>query len=138
LTGISAAKADPEIIASAVANNTNFFMSIPIAFRKNSPIPAPPMGNPHLTESYFFLTSRQSGTASATSEAKKAFICRLFRRFTRSIEGCREVLPNDNKIGRFRAGWTRVGERAADGTHRINGARTLSSAAGTPNKRAAA
>ena len=37
LTGMSAAQTDPEIIASAVANNTNFFMTIPIAFPKDQP-----------------------------------------------------------------------------------------------------
>ena len=43
LTGISAAKAEPETIASAVANNTIFFMTIPITFQ-DSPVPAPPKG----------------------------------------------------------------------------------------------
>jgi hypothetical protein len=38
LTGISAARAEPEIIASAVANNTIFFITIPIAFQRTSPI----------------------------------------------------------------------------------------------------
>ena len=43
LTAISAAKAEPETIASAVANNTIFFMTIPINFQ-DSPVPAPPKG----------------------------------------------------------------------------------------------
>ena len=41
-TAISAAKAEPETIASAVANNTIFFMTIPITFPRFSPVPAPP------------------------------------------------------------------------------------------------
>ncbi len=42
-TGISAAKADPDTIASAVANKTSFFMTIPITLL-DSPVPAAPQG----------------------------------------------------------------------------------------------
>jgi len=38
LSGMSAASADPEIIASAIANKSIFFMKIPIAFHLTSPI----------------------------------------------------------------------------------------------------
>ncbi|HEY3892811.1 MAG TPA: hypothetical protein VGM00_12685 [Bradyrhizobium sp.] len=40
--GMSAAKAEPETIASAVANKATFFMVIPITFPKISPIPNAP------------------------------------------------------------------------------------------------
>jgi hypothetical protein len=40
--GMSAARAEPDTIASAVANKTNFFMTIPISFQKVSPIFRPP------------------------------------------------------------------------------------------------
>ena len=38
--GISAAKAEPAVIASTAATKTSFFMTIPITF-KNSPVPTP-------------------------------------------------------------------------------------------------
>jgi hypothetical protein len=41
---MSAAKAEPETIASAVANNTIFFMSIPIAFQEPARFRTPPKG----------------------------------------------------------------------------------------------
>src|SRR5437588_6524419 len=44
LTGISAARAEPEIIASAVANNTIFFMRIPITFLRSAPATGAPQG----------------------------------------------------------------------------------------------
>jgi len=37
----SAARAEPDTIASAVANKATFFMTIPIT-SKNSPVPVPP------------------------------------------------------------------------------------------------
>src|SRR6478672_4919767 len=41
---ISAARAELDTIASAVANKTSFFMTIPIPPYFDSPIPAPPQG----------------------------------------------------------------------------------------------
>ena len=43
LTRRSAAKAEPEISVSAVANKASFFMTIPITFL-NSPVPVAPRG----------------------------------------------------------------------------------------------
>jgi hypothetical protein len=43
LTRKSAAKAEPDTIASAVANKASFFMTIPITF-KYSPVPGAPTG----------------------------------------------------------------------------------------------
>ena len=42
-TRISAARAEPDTIASAVANKTSFFMTIPITLL-DSPVPAAPQG----------------------------------------------------------------------------------------------
>jgi hypothetical protein len=52
-TGMSAAKADPETIASAVANNTIFFMSIPITFQEPARSRTPPGANHYLAEDEF-------------------------------------------------------------------------------------
>jgi hypothetical protein len=38
---MSAARAEPDTIASAVASKTNFFMTIPITFQGQSDFPAP-------------------------------------------------------------------------------------------------
>src|SRR5215471_8040083 len=75
LTGISAAKAEPEIIASAVANNTILFMTIPIRILDDQPDFRRPPWAIDTGLKLFFFNLRQSGTASTTSEAKKAFIC---------------------------------------------------------------
>lgn len=45
LSGMSAASAEPEIIASAVANKIIFFMDIPIAFTSPQPDSDAPRGN---------------------------------------------------------------------------------------------
>ncbi|MFT4122071.1 hypothetical protein [Bradyrhizobium sp.] len=45
LTGMSAAKAEPVTIASAVANKATFFISIPITSSKPSRIPESPPGH---------------------------------------------------------------------------------------------
>src|ERR1700676_4564650 len=41
-TGISAAKADPAVIASTAAAKTSFFMTIPITFQKTAQFRCPP------------------------------------------------------------------------------------------------
>jgi hypothetical protein len=41
-SGMSAAKADPDTIASAVANKTNFLMTFPITFPKTQSDPNAP------------------------------------------------------------------------------------------------
>ncbi|WP_186294109.1 hypothetical protein [Bradyrhizobium guangdongense] len=43
-TGMSAARAEPETIASAVANKANFFIAIPITEFKGQPDPGAPRG----------------------------------------------------------------------------------------------
>jgi hypothetical protein len=42
---MSAASAEPEIIASAVAAKITFFMTIPITFPRTSPVPDAPRGS---------------------------------------------------------------------------------------------
>src|ERR1700686_1581807 len=98
--GISAARAEPDTIASAVANITNFFMTIPITFPKISPIPAPPRASDNRLQRNS-LTWPQFGTRHPYSEAKKTSICRLFRRNDVSRKGCRNVLHLDNNFDRF-------------------------------------
>ncbi|MEO6782512.1 MAG: hypothetical protein ABI407_14425 [Bradyrhizobium sp.] len=69
-TGKSAAKAEPETIASAVANKAAFFMVIPITFLKISPIPNAPRGKRSSTETKR-LTSVTIWDAAIIAESKK-------------------------------------------------------------------
>src|ERR1700739_466163 len=73
LTGMSAAKAEPEIIASAVAAKTNFFMTIPITFQNPSRLPDAPRTD-------WLVNSLQSGSRGVGGGAKKFNICRIFLR----------------------------------------------------------
>src|ERR1700759_2520856 len=91
LTGISAARAEPEIIASAVAAKTTFFMTIPITFQKTSRLPDAPRDG-------LVVDWVQSGTRRICREAKNASICRLFRRLWDSTKGCWTVLHSNNKF----------------------------------------
>src|ERR1700761_4046140 len=91
LTGMSAAKAEPEIIASAVAAKTTFFMTIPITFQKTSRLPDAPRDG-------LVVNWLQSGTRRICREAKNASICRLFRRLRDSTKGCWTVLHSNNKF----------------------------------------
>src|ERR1700759_1611834 len=89
--GISAARAEPEIIASAVAAKTTFFMTIPITFQKTSRMPDAPRAG-------LVVNWLQSGTRRICREAKNASICRLFRRLRDSTKGCWAVLHSNNKF----------------------------------------
>src|SRR3954466_4071133 len=81
LTAISAARAGADTIASAVANNTIFFMTtIPIRFQDQSD-PAPPGTNGNGDCSQIPSTSLQSAARYLCSEAQKTRKCRLFERY---------------------------------------------------------
>src|SRR5882757_11363092 len=77
--GISAAKAVPDTIASAVANKTSFFMTIPIPPYFASPVRRPPRAYDNRLRPNV-LTWSYSGLRWHDREAKKASMCRLFRR----------------------------------------------------------
>src|ERR1700759_931712 len=96
LTGMSAAKAEPEIIASAVAAKTTFFMTIPITFQKTSRLPDAPRDG-------LVVNWLQSGARQTCREAKNASICRLFRRLQDSTKGCWSVLHSNNNFVGARA-----------------------------------
>jgi hypothetical protein len=98
LSGISAANADPEIIASAVANKTNFFISIPIAFQEPTRFPDAPRAN-HTWLKSNFLNPGQSEARSRFGEAKNSGICRLFVRFRVSTKRCWYMLHFNNNLG---------------------------------------
>ena len=72
--GISAAKAEPDTIASAVANKTHFFMTIPITFQNQSDFGAP-RAQTIIGCTFNFLTWCQSGMPRVLREAKRAGIC---------------------------------------------------------------
>src|SRR3979409_2664311 len=76
-SAISAAKAEPDTIASAVANKTPFFMTTPITFQDQSGSGVP-QGQAITDCSEKPITCRQSETPHRPSEAKKTSICRLF------------------------------------------------------------
>jgi hypothetical protein len=69
-TGKSAAKAEPETIASAVANKAAFFMVIPITFPKNQSDSERPRGKRSSTETKL-LTSVTIWSAAIIAESKK-------------------------------------------------------------------
>ena len=83
-------------IASAVANKTTFFISIPITSSKTQSDPGSPPGRYDLTAK--FRNLRQSGWRDVNREAKNTGICRLFRRSDDSTEGCQPVLLLDHII----------------------------------------
>src|ERR1700681_512662 len=118
-TAISAAKVDPAVIASIAAAKTSFFIAIPITcktaqFRR-------PRGHAITGCNRISLTRPQFGTRLPISEAKKTSICRLFRRYGRSMKCCRRVLHSDNNfdrfLGRLPGIWETGGERRF-GRHR--------------------
>src|SRR5215475_1444852 len=98
LTGISAARAEPEIIASAVANKIAFFILIPITFPRTSLVPEPPGATRYLAASRIFVNRPQSGTRFPDGEAKNTGKCRLFGRLSLSKKGCRRVWHSNNKL----------------------------------------
>src|SRR5215813_6592821 len=98
LTGMSAARAEPEIIASAVANKITFFILIPITFQEPARFKTPPgLAIPGCKSNS--LTRLQSGTRPLDGEAKNAGICRLFVRLSDSTKGCWEVWHSNNNFG---------------------------------------
>src|SRR5256885_5900042 len=80
LTGMSAARAEPEIIASAVANKTTFFILIPITFQEPARFRSPPGQCDTWLQNRISLTRMQSGTRWRDGEAKNTGKCRLFGR----------------------------------------------------------
>ncbi|MGH9811166.1 MAG: hypothetical protein ACRD9W_28650 [Terriglobia bacterium] len=70
-TGKSAATAEPETIASAVANKAAFFMVIPITFPKISPIPDAPRGKRSSSTETKRLTSVAIWRAAVIAESKR-------------------------------------------------------------------
>src|SRR6267154_2012447 len=93
LTAISAARAEPESSASAVANKTIFFMTIPIVVR--SVRLRRPQAQRQSTATNF---RGQSAAQHPLREAKKTSNCRLFRRFHASERCCWPVLHSDNNF----------------------------------------
>src|SRR4051794_33354293 len=91
LTAISAAIAEPESSASAVANKTIFFMTIPIVVRSVR-LRRPKHSDNRLQP----ISVDQSAVRHPLREAKKTSNCRLFRRFYLSETCCRRVLHSDN------------------------------------------
>src|SRR3954451_14795814 len=90
LTAISAARAEPESSASAVANNTVFFMTIPIVVR---PVR---LRRPQAQRQSTANSERQSAVRPRLREAKKTSKCCLFRRSAVSARCCGDVLHSDN------------------------------------------
>src|SRR5947209_10703964 len=93
LTAISAARAEPESSASAVANNTVFFMTIPIVVRSVR------LRRPQAQrQSTATNSERQSAARYRLREAKKTSNCCLFRRLAFSARCCAGVLHSDNNF----------------------------------------
>src|SRR3954469_10675006 len=97
LRAISAAKPEPETIASAVANKATFFMTIPIPPYLDSPARRPPRANDNRLRPNV-LTWSYSGLRCRAREAKKASICRLFRRSDVSDTCSARVLHSHNNF----------------------------------------
>src|SRR3954451_326694 len=95
LRAISAAKAEPETIASAVANKATFFMTIPVPPKLAVQL-RHPQGQTTNRLRPNVLTWSHSGPQCRGREAKKASKCRLFRRSDPFIEGCPRVLYSHN------------------------------------------
>src|SRR6186713_261105 len=95
LTGMSAAKAEPATIASAVANKVTFFISIPITSSYPVGFPEAPRGVRPVCK---IALPRQCGWRDVNREAKNTSICRLFRRSDDSTKGCQGVLLLDHII----------------------------------------
>src|SRR6266487_6531641 len=96
-TGISAAKAEPDTIASAVANKTSFFMTIPIPPFLTVQLQRPPRANDNRLRPNV-LTWSHSGLRHHDREAKKASMCRLFRRSGRFDKSSPRVLHSHNNF----------------------------------------
>src|SRR5215208_8033074 len=93
----SAAKAEPDTNASAVANKASFFMTIPITLL-GSPASAPPRASDNRPRPNV-LTWSHIGVRHHDREAKKASMCRLFRRSGRFDKCCPRVLHSHNNFG---------------------------------------
>src|SRR5882724_9654485 len=98
----SAARAEPDTNASAVANKASFFMTIPITLSRQSRSGGPPRASDNRLQPNF-LPCLQSGLWHHTREAKKASMCRLFRRSDVFDKCSRRVLHSHNKFAGFRA-----------------------------------
>jgi len=92
---MSAAKAEPVTIASAVANKATFFISIPITSSYPVGFPGSPPGVRPMCK---IALPRQSVSRGANREAKNTGICRLFGRSSDSTKGCQPVLLLDHII----------------------------------------
>jgi hypothetical protein len=98
LTAISAAKAEPDTIASAVANKAIFFMTrVPINVLRDQLDPNDPQGRAATATK--FVSPPQFGTRCGRGEAKKTGICRLFELWGVSVKGCCGVLLSNNRFG---------------------------------------
>src|SRR2546423_2821416 len=102
-TGISAARAEPDTNASAVANKASFFMTIPIPPLLTVPFRRPPRANDNRLRPNV-LTWSYSGLRWHDREAKKASMCRLFRRSGRFDKCSARVLHSHNNFRGFGAG----------------------------------
>src|SRR3954452_557121 len=100
LTAISAARAGADTIASAVANNTIFFMRRSPSDFKISPIRRP-QGQTVTDCSQIPSTSLQSAARYLYSEAQKTRMCRLFERYRLGNACSWRVLHSDNNFGPF-------------------------------------
>src|SRR3954464_5031484 len=107
LTAISAARAGADTIASAVANNTIFFMRRSPSDFKISPIRRP-QGQTVTDCSQIPSTSLQSAARYLYSEAQKSRMCRLFERYRLGNACSWRVLHSDNNFGPV-SRWARTG-----------------------------
>src|SRR5205823_11427455 len=108
-----------------VANKTSFFMTIPITLI-DSPVPGPPRASDNRLRPNV-LTQSHSGLRRDDGEAKKASMCRLFRRSDHFDKCCQRVLHSHNNFAGFRAtgtvsgsGKSSSGDRPAEAFLRIN------------------
>src|SRR5215213_9311199 len=97
---ISAANAGADTIASAVANNTIFFMTIPITFKDQSDSGAP-RDKRQPTAAKFLQPDCNLQRTTPIGEAKKTRICRLFGRSRPGWKCSQRVLHSDNNFERF-------------------------------------
>src|SRR4029450_7618897 len=98
----SAAKAEPDTNASAGANKATFFMTIPIPPLLTVPFRRPPRANDNRLRPNV-LTWSHSGLRRRDREAKKASMCRLFRRSDHFQKCGQRVLHSHNNFWGFRA-----------------------------------
>src|SRR6185503_11843597 len=98
----SAAKAEPDTNASAVANKATFFMTIPIPPLLTVPFRRPPRASDNRLRPNV-LTWSHSGLRRHGREAKKASMCRLFGRSGRFDKCSARVLHSHNNFWGFGA-----------------------------------